>query len=143
MLDKLKRNFMVFIQGRYGSRGPDLLTRRLFSAVGILAVLALVLFVFDKANSLVLALGLGLYIFSYYRLFSKNIAKRIRENEAYKSFEARFTKSFLGIKRRIFGTKDYVYTNCTKCKTQIRFPRNKGKLKVTCPSCKNIFIKRT
>lgn len=143
MLDKLKRNFMVFLQGRYGARGPDLLTKRLISAVGILAVLALALFLLDKDTSLVLALGLGLYIFTYYRLFSKDIGKRIKENEAYKKLEVRMAKPILGLKRRIFGTKDYVYTSCTRCKTQIRLPRNKGKLKVSCPSCKNTFIKRT
>ncbi len=37
----------------------------------------------------------------------------------------------------------YCYYHCPECKQQIRIPVGKGKVRVTCPSCKNKFEIRT
>ncbi|MBO5073579.1 MAG: hypothetical protein J6C32_11505 [Eubacterium sp.] len=32
---------------------------------------------------------------------------------------------------------------CPKCHQTIRVPRGKGKIAITCPKCRNEFVKRT
>ena len=44
---------------------------------------------------------------------------------------------------RIEGLLDYTVIRCPKCETRMRIPKGKGKLKITCPKCKNEFIHET
>lgn len=38
---------------------------------------------------------------------------------------------------------NYIYFNCPYCNQAIRIPKRQGKVKITCPTCKNKFIKET
>lgn len=69
---------------------------------------------------------------TFYRTFSRNVSKRYRENQ-------RFTQFFARIK----GRKTYCYFKCPNCKTQVKVPRGKGTIRITCPSCKEKFVKKT
>lgn len=69
---------------------------------------------------------------SLFRIFSKNTRKRREENEKFRQF-------FFRLK----GRKDYCYFKCPACKTRVRVPRGKGKIKITCPACREAFIKKT
>lgn len=71
-------------------------------------------------------------LLSIFRIFSRNISKRYRENQ-------RFTQMF----QRLKGRKDHRYFKCPHCKTRVRVPRGKGKIRITCPSCRETFIKMT
>ena len=44
---------------------------------------------------------------------------------------------------RIKGRKQYRYFRCPSCRTQVRVPKGKGTLRITCPSCHERFIKKT
>ena len=35
------------------------------------------------------------------------------------------------------------YFNCPKCRQTVRVPRGKGKISITCPKCREKFIKKT
>lgn len=140
MINKIKNSMSDFMKGRYGM---DILGKRLNILFLILAFASIILSATNKQNGFIMTLAIITLIFMYYRAFSKNYASRMKENEVYKNFETKVMTSFIKLKRRIFGTKTHVYTNCPNCKTEIRLPRDKGKLKVTCPSCKHIFVKRT
>ena len=83
-----------------------------------------------------------LLIVTYYRLFSKKIYVRTAENQ-----------KFLGLKKKLFGRfsnqkaafKDrhtHVYFRCPECKQQLRAPKGRGKIKVTCSNCHQTFIKK-
>ena len=69
---------------------------------------------------------------TFYRTFSRNVSKRYQENQ-------RFTQFFARIK----GRKTYCYFKCPSCKTQVKVPRGKGTIRITCPSCKEKFVKKT
>ena len=46
-------------------------------------------------------------------------------------------------KEKILSLIDYKVINCPECSQKIRVPKNKGKIKITCKSCKNKFILKT
>ena len=39
--------------------------------------------------------------------------------------------------------KEHRYYDCPRCRQQVRVPRGKGKISITCPKCKEKFVKKT
>lgn len=92
----------------------------------------------------------ALLALSFYRMLSKDIAKRARENDKFMDFINRFRKNKTYNGNGSFDThfttpkpkrdtKNYKYLKCPKCKAQLRVPRGKGKINVTCPKCAEKF----
>lgn len=67
-----------------------------------------------------------------WRIFSRDTARRYEENERFRQFFS-----------RIKGRKQFCYFKCPACKTRVRVPRGKGKIRITCPSCREAFVKKT
>lgn len=120
---------MNFMQGR---NGPDDLGRMLAAVSMTLIVLDL----FVRSSFLSL-LGLAVLGYAYYRMFSRDIARRRMENEKYLRLKNRV------IRGRSRDRKNYRYYTCSQCKKTVRVPRGKGKILITCPNCKNEFIRKT
>ena len=76
MRDFMRRLF----NGRYGSYGTDALTRLFLRAAIVMLILSLVL----EPLSFLYYGTLIMLAICYFRLFSRNISKRSKENEAYK-----------------------------------------------------------
>lgn len=70
-------------------------------------------------------------ILAMYRCFSKNTYKRYQENR-------RFLLKLDALKDR-----DNRYFTCPKCHQTVRVPKGKGKIAITCPKCREKFIKKT
>ena len=126
-INKIQR-FMV---GRYG---PDDLYKFLLR-------LYLVLFLIDLfINSRILTvLELIIVLIMFYRLLSKNIYTRQKENRLYLKYKEKFLKPFQNIKRN-FKDRDYhVYKKCKHCKSTLKLPLppKRGIQTVKCPKCKN------
>lgn len=68
--------------GRYGSYGSDKLTRFLL----FLSILLLLLSITIEPLAFLYYVAFIDLIFCYFRLLSRNITKRYRENEAFESF---------------------------------------------------------
>jgi len=131
MREKLAR-FMV---GRYGQ---DEFGQFLF-IVALVSMLLSVLF----GGSVWYTISLLLLVFGYYRILSKNHAKRYQENSKYLFY---YNKSKAFIKRKEYQLKQYRHYHiyrCPTCKQKIRIPRGKGKISISCPKCKTEFIKRS
>ena len=130
-----------FLYGRYGA---DNLYNALFVFELILLFIATILNVLGNIEpilaiiSMVLYVAsLGLLIFAMYRFFSRNIAKRRRENQAWLRFKAKFRCK---PKRRLPpDTADHIFRSCPHCKATLRLPREKGKHEVRCPRCGEKF----
>jgi ribosomal protein L37AE/L43A len=71
---------------------------------------------------------MGIAIF---RTLSRNTYKRYQEN-----------RKFLALQQRI-KDRDHRYFSCPRCKQTVRVPRGKGKIAISCPKCKEKFIKKT
>lgn len=65
------------------------------------------------------------------RILSRKTWKRFDENKKYAAFLAR-------IKDR-----DHRYYRCPKCRQKVRVPKGKGKISISCPKCKEKFVRKT
>ncbi len=82
-------------------------------------------------------------IFSVYRMFSKDINKRRMENYKFSIFISPLYSKYKKIQVRFKERKTHKFFKCPNCKTELRVPKGKGKIKVTCPKCSEKFEGRT
>ena len=119
------RNFML---GRYGS---DKLNVFLLIAGIVLMLLGSILGRWFGWASILSLLCYVPLIWCIFRMYSRNIEARRRENAAFLNF-------FSHLKDR-----EHCYFRCPKCRQTVRVPRGKGKISITCPRCKERFVKKT
>ncbi|SHH32326.1 hypothetical protein SAMN02745245_01081 [Anaerosphaera aminiphila DSM 21120] len=136
----MKEKFYRFMQGRYGAHyGMDALSKFLFGLMFVLVLATIFL-----GNNVISNVGLILLIVVlYYRLFSKNVTARYQENQKFLNITAPVRKFFTRTKRNVKERKEYKYIQCENCKQELRVPRKKGKIKVTCKKCGHQFEVRT
>lgn len=70
-------------------------------------------------------------IWCMFRMYSRNLEARRRENAAFLNF-------FSHLK-----DKEHRYFRCPGCKQTVRVPRGRGKINIRCPKCGNQFIRKT
>ena len=116
-----------FMAGRYGS---DKLNMAILGA-GLVASLLSVWIRAVPVNLIFWALSYGLMIWAIFRCLSRNTYKRYREN-----------RWFLQLKDRLRDRQNR-YFSCPKCRQTVRVPRGKGKIAITCPRCREKFVKKT
>lgn len=137
----LRYKFARWMQGRYGM---DQFSRFL----SILLLILIVLNLFVRSGILGI-LGWAVIIYMYFRIFSKNIAKRYAENQKYMALENKVRNFFSGItdpvkrKKNMEQRKNYHIYKCPQCKQKIRIPRGKGMIMVKCPKCAYEFKKKS
>ncbi len=118
------RNFMV---GRYG-------TDKLNMAILLCGVALCLVSLFVPLAAVKLGLTVaayGLMIWAVCRCLSRNTYKRYQEN-----------RKFLMLLDRIKDRENRYY-ECPKCRQPVRVPKGKGKIAITCPKCKEKFVKKT
>lgn len=120
MSEKLRR----WMYGRYG---VDNLSKTMM--YGALVFLLASLFIFRK---FFYVLSIVLMVYSYYRVFSKNVSKRYAELQRYEKW-----------KNSIKIRKTHHIYRCPQCRQKIRIPRGKGNIEITCPKCRTSFRKRS
>lgn len=123
MLRKLGEKFRRFMYGRYGSDKLNVFL------LGVGVALCLV-----GSFSKLYLLGLIAYvplILAIFRMYSRNIAKRQKENR-------RFLQMFARLRDR-----QNRYFSCPRCRQRVRVPRGKGKIMIKCPACGERFAKKT
>jgi len=86
-------------------------------------------------------LGYVPLVFAIYRMFSKNIAQRQRENYRFYSILNSIKTFPKTMKARSAARKIYRYFKCPKCRQKLRVPRGKGKVNITCAKCGEKFQK--
>ena len=130
-LYRLKMWISRFMEGRYG---PD--------QFGIFTlVFGLVLSLLSGVIGLPVIglLGTGLYIYTLFRLFSKNRNKRIAENQKYVALSSNTKTKARQFILRQKNKKDYKYFRCPQCKVLLRMKRGTGDKEITCSKCKHQF----
>lgn len=135
---KMKAWFQRFMSGRYGG---DQFNQ--FLAITSLVFLVLGLFLPGIFGTLFYAVGFAMLIYSYIRMFSRNHTKRIAENRWYWEKRNAVVSWFGGVKTRFAMRKTYHYYRCPRCRQQLRVPRGRGRISITCPKCGTSFIKKS
>jgi hypothetical protein len=134
MREKMAR----FMAGRYGG---DQLNR--FVAVGG-CVLLIVGFVAGGVASLSLyCVSVAGLIWTYFRMFSRNLYKRRQENERYLRVKQQMSSGVRFCKERWSQRRDYKFFTCPACHTKLRVPKGKGRINIVCRKCGNSFQGKT
>ncbi|MBS7009457.1 hypothetical protein [Anaerostipes sp.] len=128
MRDKIQN----FLRGRYGT---DSLSKFLLTA----ALVGMFLPILIKKAFLFYYLGLILLVYSYSRILSRNISKRSAENAAFLRKTRKITGFFSKKKLHFEQRKTHRFFRCPGCGQDIRVPKGKGKIVITCPKCRREF----
>lgn len=124
-----------------GRNGADALNR--FLSIVLLVLLLVGLFFRGRVAAALSGVDLALLIYIYFRMFSRNIYQRQRENGAYLRLRYRVTSGVRGMIDRWRQRKDFRFFKCPSCRTRLRVPRGKGKINIVCRKCGTSFQRRT
>ena len=131
-MKKISQWMRRFMYGRYGT---DKLNMVFLFAALVMCFLPAILSLFGVWNvwlSLITTLlsyvltGLALF-----RCFSRNTYKRYEENRKFLRFWERLRD------------RQHRYYDCPRCRQPVRVPRGKGKISITCPKCKEKFVRKS
>lgn len=130
-LQRLKMSLIRFMQGRHGPDNLGMFT--LFTGLGCSIIGSI------TGVGILSLLGMGLYIWTLFRLFSKNNDKRIEENRKYISLTSGWKTKSSQFVKRLKNSREYRYFRCPNCKLLLRMKRGSGEKEVTCARCKHQF----
>jgi len=145
-------------------RGIDELSRTMLIAALVLSIIGMIVSKSVGWLRIVLSLLSGaLLVLIVIRMTSKNFNKRYQENMKYLTYETAVKDWF----RRTFRAKSangaykaprakragknptwaelkqFKYLICPQCAQRLRVPRGKGRIRVTCTHCGNVFETRS
>lgn len=121
---------MRFMSGRYG---VDSMFYVLFALSIVLA------FVNIFVRSLILQLIINtIVIYAIFRVFSRNIGVRRRENKALNNLFV-VLRNKRSVRRQRKADYTHVYKKCPSCRAVLRLPRRKGRHTTVCPKCNKEF----
>lgn len=133
----MRTKLIQFMIGRYG---VDDFGR----ALSGLSMFALLLGIFLSPYASVV--GLLLFGYTYFRIFSRNIAARRAENTKYLA-RVRPLKSWLYVKQQaLLYRKTHRFYTCPTCKKSVKIPKppHHGKnIEITCSNCNTKFIRKS
>lgn len=130
-----QRKLAEWLRGR---QGPDDLA--VFSVN--LAIVLVLVNVFVRTSWLGWV-ALVLVAYSMFRIQSKNLGARARENAAFLKALGPARPWIQNPRAAWSELRAYRHVRCTSCKQRVRVPRGKGRLRVTCPRCKSKFEVRS
>ena len=126
-MKRVKAALQRFMAGRYGTDQLNMV----ILAIGIVLSIVCVVVMHPVADIVLLVMSYGLLAVVFLRCISRNTYKRYREN-----------RKFLMLIQKLKDRK-HRYFDCPKCRQQVRVPRGKGKIMITCPRCNEKFTKKT
>ena len=141
ILTKAKQAFIRFMYGRYG---VDKLCYAIIIASFVLNFISM--FFANRHYIASLLLDLASYVligWALFRMLSKNRQARFRENTVFLSVWGRLKKWFKLQYSRIRDIRTHRYFSCPNCKNNLRVPKGRGEITITCPVCKVRFDRKT
>lgn len=123
-----------FMYGRYGNDPLNSCMIVLYLALYLLYVLTR----FD----LLYWLSLVLVAAAVFRMLSRNHARRRMENARFLQLVDPMLRWYR-LRRTIHRDKEHCYFKCPSCGQQLRVPRGKGRITVTCRGCGASFEEKS
>ena len=124
---RLSTGLRRFMEGRYGS---DKLNTAILVAALVL-VMVYTFLPFGLVKTVLWFISYVLMFWAIFRMLSRNTYRRYQENR-------RFLQFVDGVRDR-----EHRYYNCPTCRQRVRVPRGKGKISISCPKCREKFIRKT
>ncbi len=113
-----------------GRNGAD----ELSGACTSLGVILVIIDLFARTTWLSAA-ALALLAYSMFRISSKNITARGRENSQALRVAGPVLSFLSNPVAMLRETRSFVHLQCPSCGQRVRIPRGKGKVRITCPKC--------
>ena len=117
----------------YGRNGVDTLNKFLFVPIVILLIVNP--FFNGITRTILMIVCWILIAILYFRMLSKNIIKRRKENNW-------FERKIYYLKLRIKQSKQFRFYDCPNCGTHLRVPRGAGSITITCKKCGHRFDRK-
>ena len=134
-LQRIREKFMRFMQGR---NGVDQLGKTLNTVTLVLLLISM----FTRWT-IVYIVAMALMVYTYFRIFSKNIPKRSVENQKFCNWRYDMAIKANKRKQQWEQRKIYAFFRCPMCKQKVRVPKGRGKICITCPKCRQEFVRRS
>ena len=132
---KMKMNLIHFMEGRNGADHLGMFT--------LLSGLILSLFSSVFGLPVLTFLGLALYLLTLYRMFSRKLEARMKENQKYLEITGKYRTKTRQFFLRMRNRKQYKYFRCPKCRVLLRMKRGSGQKTITCARCGHQFDKKS
>ncbi len=87
-------------------------------------------------------LSMALIFYTLFRMFSRRLDKRRAENAKWLNLVRPAARKFSSFRSRLHD-KEHRYFRCPNCKQQMRVPRGKGRIQVTCRKCGITFEEKS
>ncbi len=129
-----------FFADRYGA--DNFYRFLLFLVFGLL--IASIFIKTEWLSALLYCFAVILSIYSLYRVFSRRLDKRRKENLRYLAIRNKVIAPFTLAKNKFRDRKTHKYIKCKSCKANIRVKRVSGEHTLRCPRCSskiNVKIK--
>ena len=136
----MKDRIIKFMQGRYG---VDQLYRFLVSLSLLSLLLSMLLRKHAGLSNLLTLTAFALLIWAMVRTMSRNVQKRYLENLHFMEKLGSVRQKLWMRKEKFTQRKDYKFFVCPTCKTNLRVPKGKGEIYITCSKCVNRFRGKT
>ncbi len=131
----MKQKIQHFMIGRYGA---DQLGRLLMG----ISIVFLLFSLFTRLDIFYI-FALAVMAYEYYRMMSRRIEQRYAENQKYLNGRYRLVVYWNREWEHFKQRRDYRFYRCPSCKQKVRVPKGKGRICITCPKCKEEFIKKS
>lgn len=148
-MSRFREKLYRFMYGRYGTDNLNNFFTVSFFVIWIAEIITMAVMPNGIAKSIASmifgAVTILIMSLSLFRMMSRNIYKRRRENEVYLKAK-RAVKRFCTFntstrtKSKNFDNAEYIFRDCTKCGSTLRLPRKEGKHSVKCPRCSHSFF---
>ena len=122
-MNKRNQTWRAAVSAATPRRGSLLYTRKVLGRI-----MSARLFVFAMVSLAALA-------FELWRMYSRDIPARARENQAYLDITEK-PRSWIRRQRGKWANRKVkAYVRCPHCHAEFALPKGKGKLRATCPKC--------
>ena len=109
--------------------------------VSVLIDLLVLLLPYEEAGSFCWISFIPL-LFCILRMLSRDCDRREMENDHFTGMFEPIREAADNRRERKYQKKVFRFFRCPSCKQQLRVPRGKGKVEITCPSCGSRFIRK-
>ena len=131
----MRERLWRFMQGRYG---VDSLSKFMI-LLAVILMLASYLFRFAPLY----LLAWGALVYGYFRILSRQPARRAQENQRFLQLRNVLFGKFLAWRARRAKNAGFRIFRCPGCRQKIRVPKGRGRIEIRCPKCSTTFRKKT